>query len=70
MQSTTEAGRRLVARWAGQCSLDPMGPRAMLFLGDGNQPPSVGPVGRPWIPEQPGDQVTESDYKRDDSDKK
>ena len=45
-------------------SLDPMGPRAMLSLGDGNQPPSVGPVGRPWIPEQPGDQVTEPDYKR------
>ena len=40
-----------------QYSLDPMGPRAMLSLGDGNQPPSVGPVGRPWIPEQPGDQV-------------
>ena len=36
----------------------------MLSLGDGNQPPSVGPVGRPWIPEQPGDQVTESDFKR------
>ena len=36
----------------------------MLSLGDGNQPPSVGPVGRPWRPEQPGDQVTEPDYKR------
>ena len=42
-------------------SLDPMGPRAMLSLGDGNQPPSVG---RPWAPEQPGDQVTEPDYKQ------
>ena len=41
-----------------------MGPRAMLSLGDGNQPPSVGPVGRPWRPEQPGDQVTEPDYKQ------
>ena len=41
-----------------------MGPRAMLSLGDGNQPPSVDPVGRPGIPEQPGDQVTEPDYKR------
>ena len=36
----------------------------MLSLGDGNQPLSVGPVGRPWRPEQPGDQVTEPDYKR------
>ena len=45
-------------------SLDPMGPRAMLSLGDGNQPASVSPVGRPWIPEKPGDQVTEPDYKR------
>ena len=42
----------------------PMGPRAMLSLGDGNQPASVSPVGRQWIPEQPGDQVTEPDYKR------
>ena len=40
-----------------------MGPRAMLSLGDGNQPPSVGPVGRPWIPEQPGDRDTDSDNK-------
>ena len=36
----------------------------MSSLGDGNQPPSVGPVGRPLIPEQPGDQVSEPDYKR------
>ena len=35
----------------------------MSSLGDGNQPPSVGPVGRPLIPEQPGDQVSEPDYK-------
>ena len=61
-----EAGDRsdLAASRSGtdgrQCSLDPMGPRAMLSLGDGNQPPSVGPVVRPWIPEQPG---TNSDKK-------
>ena len=47
-----------------QCSLDPMGPREMLSLGDGNQPPIVGPVGGPWIPEWPGNQVTESDFKQ------
>ena len=47
-----------------QYSLDPLGPRAMLSLGDGNQPPSVGLVGRPWIPEQPGNQDTNYDNKR------
>ena len=41
-----------------------MGPRAILSLGERNQPPSVGPVGRPWIPERPGDQVTESGFKQ------
>ena len=44
-----------------QCSLDPLGPRAMLSLGDGNQPPSVGLVDRTCIPEQPGDRDTNSD---------
>ena len=46
-----------------QCSLDPLGPRAMLSVGDGNQPPGVGLVGRPCIPEQPGDRDTKSDNK-------
>ena len=41
-----------------------MGPRVMSSLGDGNQPPCVGPECRPLIPEQPGDQVSEPDYKR------
>ena len=47
-----------------QYSLDPMGPRAKLSLGDRNQPPSVGPVGRPGLFERPVDQVTESDFKQ------
>ena len=46
-----------------QYSLDPMGPRATLSLGDRNQPPSVGPVGRPELFERPVDRVTESDFK-------
>ena len=41
-----------------------MGPRAKLSLGDRNQPPSVGPVGRPGLSERPGDQVTESGFKQ------
>ena len=45
-------------------SLDPMGPRAKLSLGDRNKPPSVGPVGRPGLSERPVDQVTESDFKQ------
>ena len=40
-----------------------MGPRATLSLGDRNQPPSVGPVGRPGLFERPVDRVTESDFK-------
>ena len=47
-----------------QYSLDPMGHRAKLSLGDRNQPPSVGPVGRPGLSERPVDQVTESDFKQ------
>ena len=47
-----------------QCGLDPMGPRAILSLGNGNQPPSVGPVGRSWILRQPGDRDTNSDDER------
>ena len=41
-----------------------MGPRAKLSLGDRNQPPSVGPVGRPWLSERPGEQVTESGFRQ------
>ena len=46
------------------CGLDPMGPRAILSLGDGNQPPSMAPVGRSWILRQPGDRDTNSDDER------
>ena len=45
-------------------SLDPMGPRAMLSLGDGNQPASISPVGRPWMTGQLENQVGEPDYER------
>ena len=45
-------------------SLDPMGPRAMLSFGVGNQPASISPVGRPWITGQPENQVGEPDYER------
>ena len=51
--------------WLGRLfSLDPMGPRGMSSLGDGNQPPCVGPVGKPLITGRLGDQVSEPDYKR------
>ena len=46
------------------CGLDLMGPRAVLSLGDGNQPPSMAPVGRSWILRQPGDRDTNSDDER------
>ena len=45
-------------------SLDPMGPRVMLFLGDGNQPASISPVGRPCMTGQLENQVGEPDYER------
>ena len=45
-------------------SLDPMGPRAMLSLGDGNQPASISPVGRPWMTGQLESQTGEPDYER------
>ena len=45
-------------------NLDPMGPRAMLSLGDGNQPASISPVGRPWMTGQLESQTGESDYER------
>ena len=44
--------------------LDPMGPRAMLSLGDGNQPASISPVGRPWMTGQLESQTGEFDYER------
>ena len=40
-----------------------MGPRANFFVGDRNQPPSVGPVSRPGLSERRGDRVTESGFK-------
>ena len=40
-----------------------MGPRANFSVGDRNQPPSVGPVGRPGLSERRGDRVTESGFK-------
>ena len=46
-----------------QCGLDLMGHRTKISFGDRNQPPSVGPVGRPGLTERPGDRVTESDFK-------
>ena len=45
-------------------SLDPMGPRAMLSLGNGNQPASIGPVGRPWMTGQLEIQTGEPEYER------
>ena len=45
-------------------SLDPMGPRAMLSLGDENQPASISPVGRPWMTGQLEIQTREPDYER------
>ena len=45
-------------------SLDPMGPRGMSSLGDGNQPPCLSTVGKPLITERLGDQVSEPDCKR------
>ena len=45
-------------------SLDPMGPREMFSLGDGIQPASVGPVGRPWTTGQLEIQTGEHDYER------
>ena len=45
-------------------SLDPMGPREMLSLGDGIPPASMGPVGRPWTTGQLEIQTGEPDYER------
>ena len=65
LSASNDAGRPTAGGPLGRpSSLDPMGPRAMLSLGDGNQPASISPVGRPWIPEQPGNQVVEPDYER------
>ena len=45
MKAINDPGRPTAGDPLGRpFSLDPMGPRAMLSLGDGNQPPSVGPV--------------------------
>ena len=46
-----------------QCGLDLMGHKTKISFGDRNQPPSVGPVGRPGLAERPGDRVTDSDFK-------
>ena len=51
-------------------SLDPMGPREMLSLGDGIPPASMGPVGRPWTTGQLEIQTEEPDYERPTPDKK
>ena len=65
MSALNDAGRPTAGGPLGRpFSLDPMGPRAMLSLGDGNQPASISPVGRPWIPGQPENQVAEPDYER------
>ena len=45
-------------------SLDPMGPREMLSLGDGILPASMGPVGRPWTTGQLEIQTREPNYER------
>ena len=45
-------------------SLDPIGPREMLSLGDGIPPASMGPVGRPWTTGQLEIQTGEPDYER------
>ena len=45
-------------------SVDPMGPREMLSLGDGIPPASMGPVGRPWTTGQLKIQTEEPDYER------
>ena len=41
-----------------------MGPSGMSSSGDGNQPPAVGPVGKPFITGRLGDQVSEPDCRR------
>ena len=43
-------------------SVDPMGPREMLSLGDGIPPASMGPVGRPWTTGQLKIQTEEPDW--------
>ena len=43
-------------------SVDPMGPREMLSLGDGIPPASMGPVGRPWTTGQLKIQTKEPDW--------
>ena len=45
-------------------SLEPMGPRGKAPLGDENQPPGVGPWGKPFITERLGNRVSEPDCKR------
>ena len=44
--------------------LDPVGPRDMFSLGDGIQPASIGPVGRPWTTGQLEIETDEPDYIR------
>ena len=62
---SNDAGRPTASDPLGRpTSLDPMGPRAMLSLGDGNQPASISPVGRPWMTGQLENQVGEPDYER------
>ena len=45
-------------------SLDPMGPSGMSSSDEWNQPPAVGPVGKPFITGPLGNQVGESDCRR------
>ena len=45
-------------------SLDPMGPSGMSSSDEWNQPPDVGPVGKPFITGPLGNQVSESDCRR------
>ena len=44
-------------------SVDPMGPREMLYMGDGIPPASMGPVGRPLMTGQLMRQTKEPDWK-------
>ena len=59
-----DAGPRLVGDPLDRStSVDPMGPREMLSLGDGIPPASMGPVGRPLMTGQLMRQTKEPDWK-------
>ena len=59
-----DAGPRLVGDPLDRStSIDPMGPREMLSLGDGIPPASMGPVGRPLMTGQLMRQTKEPDWK-------